>query len=641
MALTGNEKVRGQSPVQDPDGRLIVVGPDGVPIGGGGGGADPLSDGTDAGVLPTKTLWIAGADGAVLRGVRVDASGRLRTVLEGTPAVSVSNFPGSQAVTGPLTDAQLRAAAVPVSGSFFQATQPVSGPLTDVQLRASAVPVSGPVTDAQLRAAALPVSGPLTDTQLRASAVPVTDSRLPAALDADGGMKVHVQNPSAGGGGGTSQADKSAYTEGTTVFTPMGGVLNETITADPTEDQAAAARITPKRAVHSNLRNNSGAEIGIAAAPVRTDPTGTTTQPVSGTVTASGPLTDAQLRASAVPVSGAFFQATQPVSLASVPTVTEKQDQPAGTTATWTSATALNTALTNNSVAGYGTANVSIQVPSTVTAGVITLEVSDDGTTWYQAGSVRVDNGLQENVVTLALSPGQALNRMYTVSTDAMTNIRARLSTVIAGAGNVVVRITLVAGGIEPFVAARPRKVSTYRAHYRTTVRPYSLDVTFVANTRRQFATIHHAATATKTVRLRKAGIFFIWNSLSVDIRVDLVRITTAPVTGNPAITPGIADSSDPAAEATCLTLPTTAATEGALFASVPYEPAVTGANSTVNPPPIIPYVDLLNGAGYDQEVKMPTIRAGVLEGWSITMDANVATRVLVLLEIEFTEEPA
>lgn len=38
------------------------------------------------------------------------------------------------------------------------------------------------------------------------------------------------------------------------------------------------------------------------------------------TTAVTGPLTDAQLRASAVPVSGTFYQATQPVSLASVPT---------------------------------------------------------------------------------------------------------------------------------------------------------------------------------------------------------------------------------------------------------------------------------------------------------------------------------
>lgn len=34
----------------------------------------------------------------------------------------------------------------PVSGTFFQATQPVSGPLTDAQLRATPVPVSGTIT---------------------------------------------------------------------------------------------------------------------------------------------------------------------------------------------------------------------------------------------------------------------------------------------------------------------------------------------------------------------------------------------------------------------------------------------------------------------------------------------------------------
>ncbi len=95
--------------------------------------------------------------------------------------VTIDN--SSLAVTGPLTDAQIRATALLVSG-----------PLTDAQLRASTLPVSldlstlatqttlaavdtklggtlavsGPLTDAQLRAAAVPVSGPLTNTQLTA-----------------------------------------------------------------------------------------------------------------------------------------------------------------------------------------------------------------------------------------------------------------------------------------------------------------------------------------------------------------------------------------------------------------------------------------------------------------------------------------
>lgn len=56
---------------------------------------------------------------------------------------------------------------------------PVVGPLTDAQLRAAAVPVSGPLTDAQLRASAVAVSGPLTDAQIRATALPVSAASLP------------------------------------------------------------------------------------------------------------------------------------------------------------------------------------------------------------------------------------------------------------------------------------------------------------------------------------------------------------------------------------------------------------------------------------------------------------------------------
>lgn len=50
------------------------------------------------------------------------------------------------------------------------------------------------------------------------------------------------------------------------------------------------------------------AQLRAAAVPV------SGTVGVSGTVPVSGPLTDAQLRAAAVPVSGTFWQATQPVS---------------------------------------------------------------------------------------------------------------------------------------------------------------------------------------------------------------------------------------------------------------------------------------------------------------------------------------
>jgi hypothetical protein len=348
-----------------------------------------------------------------------------------------------------------------------------------------------------------------------------------------------------------------------------------------------------------------------------------------------------------VPVTGTFFQGTQPVSLAAIPTVTEKQDQPAGTTVTWTSATALNTALTNNSVAGYGTANVSIQVPSTVTGGVITLEVSDDGTVWYQAGSVRVDNGQQENVVILAQSPGQALNRMYSISVDAMTNIRARLSTAITGTGNVVVRITLVAGGIEPFVAVRSRLVPTYGAAYRVAVAASNLWLgpTFVANTDKQLATIYHAATATKIVRIRFFSITLEaagGSAGTFGFELRQLSATTAPATGAPAIIPRSFDSSDAAAEVTCLALPGTAGSDAAVNSPVSNHFVWSAAiGAAVADPSRAGQEIVLHNSRDAFDRKPLTMRAGVAEGFALIGRCSAATSLNYTAYVEFTEEPA
>jgi hypothetical protein len=88
-------------------------------------------------------------------------------------------------------------------------------------------------------------------------------------------------------GGCSSSAgftDNSTFTAGTTTETNVGGVFNDGLSA-LSSGNPAAARITPNRGVHVNLRNNSGTEIATSGNPLRIDPTGTTTQPVSGTVT--------------------------------------------------------------------------------------------------------------------------------------------------------------------------------------------------------------------------------------------------------------------------------------------------------------------------------------------------------------------
>lgn len=118
--------------------------------------------------------------------------------------------------------------------------------------------------------------------------------------------------------------------------------------------------------------------LGVSAHPVRTDPTGTTTQPVSGMVSISG----------TVPVSGTFFQTTQPVSLAVAPTTTVIQ--PTGT-------------------------NLHVVVdaaPSTAITG--TVSVSNFPATQQVSGTVTANAGTNLNTSALALETGGNLASLNT-----------------------------------------------------------------------------------------------------------------------------------------------------------------------------------------------------------------------------------
>ena len=103
--------------------------------------------------------------------------------VSGAVTVTSTTITGSVAVTGPLTDTQLRLTAVPVSltSTTVTGSVAVTGPLTDTQLRVTPVPISGTVTtggitDTQIRATALPVS--LTSTTITGS-VAITAAALP------------------------------------------------------------------------------------------------------------------------------------------------------------------------------------------------------------------------------------------------------------------------------------------------------------------------------------------------------------------------------------------------------------------------------------------------------------------------------
>lgn len=225
--------------------------------------------------------------------ISVDDNGGSLTV-DGT--VAVSAVAGSVAVTGPLTDAQLRATPVPISGTV------TTGGLTDTQLRASAVPVSiSSSVEVEVKNDSgnpLPISGtvtatgPLTDTQLRATPVPVsgtvtvTDGSGP--LTVDGTITANI-------GTTNGLALDATLTGGTTKAIARGGAKGTTTSADVTSTSTGVN--------HNALDVSINDASGNLVSPLTDTQLRATPVPVSGTV-ATGGLTDTQLRATPVPISG-------------------------------------------------------------------------------------------------------------------------------------------------------------------------------------------------------------------------------------------------------------------------------------------------------------------------------------------------
>lgn len=206
---------------------------------------------------------VAGASqpilGTTATGLLADVS-RIQTTVTVAP-LSGAQFPindGGNSIT-----VDFNGAAQPVSAP---ANAPVAVQLSNGSSAITALPISGNVTSAQGTAAANAQAWPIK----------ISDGTNTAGITA-GALNVNI---SSGAGGGAAQVDASTYSAGSTDFTPVGGVYNDSITA-PASGTAASARITSFRGVHVNLRTNGGVEIGTSGSPVRTDPTGSTTQPVS------------------------------------------------------------------------------------------------------------------------------------------------------------------------------------------------------------------------------------------------------------------------------------------------------------------------------------------------------------------------
>jgi hypothetical protein len=280
--------------------------------------------------------------GKVLDGTASGEADVLGSAPAGTEQALVTrNIPsGTQPVSGTFWQA-----TQPVSGTFWQTTQPVSatslplptGAATSAKQpalgtagtpSADVLTVQGVTSMTALKvdgsAVTQPVSGPLTDTQIRATALPVSGTFWPATQPVSGTVTANA-------GTGT-MAVSGTFWQATQ---PVSG----TVTA------------------------NAG----------------------SGTMAVSGPLTDTQIRATALPVSGTFFQATQPISAAALPL-------PSGA-ATSAKQPALGTA-------GTASADVlTVQGAASMTA----LKVDGSAATQPVSGTVTANAGTNLNTSALAL----------------------------------------------------------------------------------------------------------------------------------------------------------------------------------------------------------------------------------------------
>jgi hypothetical protein len=166
-------------------------------------------------------------------------------------------------------------------------------------------------------------------------------------------------------------------------------------------------------------------------------------------------------------VTGTFWQATQPVS----GTVTVNQGTAAGLaagwpviignanqqTATWDSSTALNTAVSAGTINNYSTLIITARTTTTITAGQMTFQCSDDGSNWFNVQAVRTDSATVDTVYSFVASTNQA----WLLYTGAWARCRALVSQQITGTGAATITFTPSAASGTAMTVSQPAAGTT------------------------------------------------------------------------------------------------------------------------------------------------------------------------------------
>jgi hypothetical protein len=199
--------------------------------------------------------------------------------------------------------------------------------------------------------------------------------------------------------------------------------------------------------------NTSGQAVVVGA--------GTAGSASGGVLTVQGSASGTAIPVANTPASGAIFEVS-PTTAAN--TTTNPFFNAAGTlaesTAAWTSATTVNTALQVNT-AGYTTIVVTLSQGTTLTGGVVTFEASDTTafTNAYPVTAIQL--GLTSATPTLTYTLTASSNVSFAIPTAAWAAVRVRLSTVISGTGTVNIGMTASAAQDGAIVQVIPLLVNT------------------------------------------------------------------------------------------------------------------------------------------------------------------------------------
>lgn len=355
----------------------------------------------------------------------------------GSQHTNVDNFPATQPVS---------AVALPLpAGASTEATLAAIKAKTDnLDVALSTRAITG-LTDAQIRATPLPVSGPLTDAQLRAAAVPVSAAALPLPTGASTEatlalIKAKTDNIDVAISTRTKPAD-TQIVDGSAVTQPVSavalplpagaateatlalikaktdnldvalstravtGLTDAQLRATPVPISAAALPL-PTGAATSALQTQPGVDIGDVTVNNAAGAAAVNIQDGGNSITVDGPLTDAQLRASAVPVSGPLTDAQLRASSVGVavatwigsaaPTVGQKTmadsmpfTLPSDLDTARVSATFTNIVSNTAALAMNGRGSAVVRLDSASYGGTVVPQVSyDDGATWLDCAMV-------------------------------------------------------------------------------------------------------------------------------------------------------------------------------------------------------------------------------------------------------------